>query len=93
MRDVALCAATQVYGVPIEYVPVTPEERYAMLDAAGVPRTYDPDVKHLYASAWRNDEMVSAEVAVSQNYLAILTRHVEQITGRPAIKLRSVMAQ
>jgi len=39
---------------------------------------------------WASDEMVSADIAFSQNFHAILSGHVEFITGRKPHALREV---
>ena len=79
------------FGVPIEYVECTPEERYAQLDAMGVPRTYSEGMAtHADAHLWCSEEMVTAELAYEQGFHAILTDHVELITGRTAQSLQEV---
>ncbi len=40
---------------------------------------------------WASDELVSAEVAMAEGYQAVLSHHVQQITGREPETLRSVM--
>ncbi len=82
----------EVYGTPIGYTPVTPEERQAFFDSIGMPRTYDPNMPlnpdgHL----WASDELVTADMAVAQGYQAVLSQHVKQITGQEPESLRSVM--
>lgn len=83
--------ASEAYGVPIEYVPVTPEERLAFFDSQGVPRTYD---ESMAASAdghmWASDEMVSADIAFAQGFHAIMSHHVEFLTGQKPLSLRTV---
>jgi len=89
-RDIA-AMASEVYGVPIRYVPVSVEERYAMLDAMGVPRQYAEGMDgHLDAHLWCSDEMVTADVAFQAGYHGILTHHVEFITGQKPRSLREV---
>lgn len=83
---------SEVHGTPIEYERVTAEERLAFFDSVGIPRTYDPNMPpspdgHM----WASDELVTAEVAVAEGYQAILSHHVEQITGHEPETLRSVM--
>lgn len=92
-RDMA-AMASEIHGTPIEYITITPEEKLAQLDALGVPRSYDPDQTahpdmHFYAS----DEIVSAEIAFAQNYHAILSGHVEFITGRKPRPIREIMEE
>ena len=79
------------FGVPVEYVECTPEERYAQLDAMGVPRTYSEGMAtHADAHLWCSEEMVTAEIAYEQGFHAILTDHVEFITGRRPHTLQEV---
>jgi NAD(P)H dehydrogenase (quinone) len=82
----------EVYGNPIQYLPVTAEQRLAFFDSIGIPRTYDPDMPpspdgHM----WASDELISAEVAIADGYQALLSHHVTQITGRIPKSLRAVM--
>jgi len=89
-REIAALTA-DVYGVPIEYVTVTPEERFAQFDAMGVPRKYSADMQvHPDAHVWSSEEMVSADLAFAQDFHAILSRHVHFITGREPATLRDV---
>ncbi|MFB9126054.1 SDR family oxidoreductase [Paraburkholderia dipogonis] len=83
---------SDVYGVPIEYVPVTAEERLAYFDSVGIPRTYDPSMAlSTDGHMWASDELVTADVSQAEDFQAILTHHVKQITGRMPESLRSVM--
>jgi len=82
----------EVHGKPIKYVPVTAEERLAFFDSIGIPRTYDPNMPpspdgHM----WASDELVTADVAIAEGYQAMLSHHVELITGRKPENLRAVM--
>ncbi|MGY1812240.1 NAD(P)H-binding protein [Blastococcus sp. SYSU D00820] len=94
LLDFAQIAAmgADVYGTAIEYGSVSAADRLAFFDSIGIPRTYDPSMP---ASAdghmWASDELVSAEVAIAEGYQALLSDHVEQITGRRPASLRSVM--
>jgi len=89
-RDIA-AMASEVYGVPIRYVPVSVDERYAMFDAMGVPRQYAEGMEgHPDAHLWCSEEMVTADVAFQAGYHAILTHHVEFITGQKPMSLREV---
>jgi NAD(P)H dehydrogenase (quinone) len=89
-RDIA-AMASEVYGVPISYQSVSVETRYAMLDAMGVPRTYAEGMDgHPDAHLWCSEEMVSADIAFQAGYHAILTHHVEFITGEKPATLRVV---
>ncbi|MEY2926197.1 MAG: hypothetical protein RL367_674 [Pseudomonadota bacterium] len=89
-RDIAAMTSA-VYGVPIRYVPVSVDERYAMLDAMGVPRTYAEGMDgHPDAHLWCSEEMVTADIAFQAGFHAILTHHVEFITGQKPVPLRDV---
>jgi NAD(P)H dehydrogenase (quinone) len=89
-RDIA-AMTSEVYGVPIKYTPVSVEARYAMLDAMGVPRTYSEGMDgHPDAHLWCSEEMVTADIAFQAGYHAILTGHVEYITGQKPMSLRAV---
>jgi NAD(P)H dehydrogenase (quinone) len=89
-RDIA-AMASEVYGVPIRYVPVSVDQRYALLDAMGVPRQYAEGMDgHPDAHLWCSEEMVTADVAFQSGYHGILTHHVEFITGQKPISLRDV---
>lgn len=82
---------SEVYGVPIEFVPVTVEQRYEMFDAMGVPRKYDENMAaHPDSHMWTSEEMVTADIAFAQDYHAILSHHVEFITGKKPYTLREV---
>jgi NAD(P)H dehydrogenase (quinone) len=92
-REIA-AMASEVYGVPIKYTSVSVDERYAMLDAMGVPRTYAEGMDgHPDAHLWSSEEMVSADIAFQAGYHAILTHHVELITGEKPASLREVFDQ
>ncbi len=89
-RDIA-AMASEVYGVPIKYTSVSVEARYAMLDALGVPRQFTDGMDgHPDAHLWCSEEMVSADIAFQAGYHAILTGHVEFITGEKPASLREV---
>jgi NAD(P)H dehydrogenase (quinone) len=83
---------SEVYGVPITYHPLTEQERLAFFDSVGMPRTYDPNMPASpEGHMWASDELVSADVAVSEGYQALMSHAVKQITGREPERLRSVM--
>lgn len=88
-RDAAALAA-EIGGRPIEYVIVSHEEKQATFDAAGIPRRYVEGVVHEQSGPWASDEMMSYERALGEGYFAVCSRHVELITGRPALSLRDV---
>ncbi|KQU38416.1 MULTISPECIES: NAD(P)H-binding protein [unclassified Rhodococcus (in: high G+C Gram-positive bacteria)] len=81
-----------VWNKDIEYRPVSENARLAFFDSVGLPRTYDPAMPpsadgHL----WASDELVSADLAVARGYQAVLSGHVEQITGQAPVALRSIL--
>jgi NAD(P)H dehydrogenase (quinone) len=91
-RQIATLTA-RVYGTPIEYVAQTVEERYAFFDALGVPRRYSDSMSaHPDAHLWCSEEMVTAEIAFERGFHAILTDHVEYITGKKPLTLGEVYA-
>lgn len=89
-REIA-AMASEVYEVPIEYVPVTVEERYAGWDALGIPRRFDENMAaHPDAHLWCSEEMVTADIAFQAGFHALQTDHVEFITGKKPYSLREV---
>jgi NAD(P)H dehydrogenase (quinone) len=89
-RDIA-AMTSEVYGVPINYRSVSVDERYAMLDAMGIPRKFTDGMDgHPDAHLWCSEEMVTADTAFQAGYHAILTHHVEFITGEKPSTLRAV---
>ena len=82
MAEIAQIAAEH-HGKPMVYDVVTPDERLAFLDSLGYPRTYASDMPmNADGHMWASDELVSADMAIAQGYQAILSDHVEMITGR-----------
>jgi NAD(P)H dehydrogenase (quinone) len=79
-----------LYKIPIEYVVITPEEMYAAFDAWGIPRGFTEDAPDP-AVAYGSDELVTAYIAFDQGYHAILSHHVEFITGQKPRQLREVL--
>lgn len=79
----------EISGVAIESVSLSDDDFYAMWDSMGVPReaSEDPDV----AVPWCSDDMVSFGRDIRDGALAIRTTAVEDLTGRPAESLRTVM--
>ena len=83
--------ASELHGVPFRYREVTEAERLAALDALGYPRTYSPDMSDNPDGAkWASDEMLAGDAALKQGYHALMSRHVELLTGRKAEPLASV---
>jgi NAD(P)H dehydrogenase (quinone) len=90
-RDIA-DKFSRLYQVPIGYKIVTPEQMYAAFDAWGIPRGYNEESSHP-AIAYGSDEIVSAYVAFDQGYHAILSHHVEFITGKRPVSLKEILVQ
>lgn len=89
-REIAAIAA-DVFQSPIEYIPVSPEERFRQFDEMGVPRKFDPDMPtHDYAQKWCSEEMVGQDIGFAGQFYAILSLHVEMITGKQPYTLREV---
>lgn len=89
-REAAALAA-EIGGRPVEYVPVSQEEKLAFFDAAGIPRDYvEGETNADGTGIWGSEEMVSYERAIRQGFFSICSRHVEMLTGRPARTLREV---
>ncbi|MDE3109914.1 MAG: SDR family oxidoreductase [Acidobacteriota bacterium] len=89
-REAAALAA-EIGGRPIEYVPVSHEEKLALFDSAGVPREYvEGETNSDGTGVWGSEEMVSYERAIRQGFFSICSRHVEMLTGGPARTLREV---
>ena len=79
-----------MYDRPIRYVPVTAEEMWAQFDAWGVPRVGNPvasDPPHTFGS----NELVENYVAWEELFHAVVSHHVEFITGQKAVPLHAVM--
>ncbi|HJT39090.1 MAG TPA: NAD(P)H-binding protein [Sphingobium sp.] len=80
----------QMYERPIRYIPVTAEEMWVLFDSWGVPRVGNPeatDPAHMFGS----NELVENYVAWDELFHAVVSRHVEFITGRKAVPLHDVM--
>ncbi|GAA4024777.1 SDR family oxidoreductase [Streptomyces plumbiresistens] len=91
MQDIVRIGS-EVHGVPITYAPVSEEERLAFFDSVGLPRTYDPDMPPSpEGHMWASDELVTADLAVAGGYQALLSHHVQLLTGREPERLRTVM--
>jgi NAD(P)H dehydrogenase (quinone) len=87
----AATLASELSGKPVEYVAVTPEEKLAFFDAAGVPREYIEGMANDDGTGvWGSLEMLSYERAVREHYFSVCSHHVQLLTGRPARSLREV---
>ncbi len=62
----------------------------AMFDAVGAPR-HASDIVPDGPFRWSSDDMITFGEAIAQGYFSAVTDHVETLTGRPPIPLRTVM--
>ncbi|MGX7895961.1 NAD(P)H-binding protein [Tsuneonella sp. HG222] len=89
-REIAQISG-EAFGVDIQYEPVSVLERFRQLDEMRVPRKFSDDMPtHEFAQRWCSEEMVGQDVGFAGNFYAILTDHVEMITGKKPIPLREV---
>jgi NAD(P)H dehydrogenase (quinone) len=86
-----LCS--EASGKPIQYVEVSHDEKLKIFDAMGVKRDYEEGMMNEATNAWASNEMISYEMAIKQQYFSICSRHVELITGKPALTMREVIKQ
>ena len=87
----AAALASELSGKPVDYVAVTPDEKLAFFDAAGVPREYVEGMANDDGTGvWGSLEMLSYERAVREHYFSVCSHHVQLLTGRPARSLRDV---
>lgn len=85
-REVA-ALVSDVTGRPIEFVPVTDEAMYEFFDGLGIPREAVPD-QSVGDVPWSSDDMVSFEAAIRDGHMAVISDHVEQLTGRKPKSVR-----
>lgn len=80
-----------MYDRPIEFRPISPEEMWARFDEWGVPRVGDPEAPspHCFGS----NELVENYVAWAELYHAVLSHHVEFITGKKPRTLNEIMLE
>jgi NAD(P)H dehydrogenase (quinone) len=83
--------ASEITGKSIQYVNVSHTEQQAIFDSMGIKREYEEGMKSETHDAWSSNEMISYEKAIKQGFFAICSRHVQFITGRPAITLQQVI--
>lgn len=88
-RDLAARFAA-LYDRPIRYIPITPEEMWEQFDAWGVPRIGNPDATDP-AHTFGSNELVENYVAWDELFHAVVSHHVEFITGRKAETLDEAM--
>jgi NAD(P)H dehydrogenase (quinone) len=86
-----ICAmVAEISGRALEYVPATDEDMFAMFDAIGVPREAS-DEPTAAPMPWSSNDMVSFERAIREGHFAIRTDHVQQLIGRPPVRLWDVL--
>jgi NAD(P)H dehydrogenase (quinone) len=78
---------SQVAGRPIAYEPVDDAAMYAFFDGLGIPREAVAD-RTVGDVPWSSDDMVSVERAVREGFMAVISDHVEQLTGRKPRSIR-----
>lgn len=80
----------EVTGVPLEYVPVSDAQQYAMFDAVGIPRR-PVDDQYVSGIPWNSDDMVSFGRAIREGFLAIGSADVQRLLGRPPRSVRAMI--
>ena len=88
----AIAMAVEISGIPVQYKPVSDAAMFAYFDSLGVPRhaSDDPVTAPI---PWSSDDMVTFGQSIREGYFNVLTDAVEQLTGRKARTLRSVLMQ
>lgn len=81
LRDMAALGA-ELFGRPIDYVPITAEAIYAVFDALGVPRQGVPEASFVLVR-FGADELVRNGVAIEAGNQDMLSHHVQYLTGPP----------
>ncbi len=79
----------EVFGKPIEYIPLTVEEQYADFKKMGFG--FDTDLSKPVPLVFGADETVKQWIAHERGFLEVLSGHVEFITGRKPIDLRTYL--
>lgn len=80
-----------VSGKPIVYHAMSHAEKQAVFDAMGVSREYQEGMMNDTTNAWASDEMITYEMAIRQGFFSLCSRHVEMLTGRPAMTFAEVV--
>ena len=86
-REVA-ALVSEVAGRPIAFAPVTDEAMYEFFDDLGIPREAVPD-QSVGDVPWSSDDMVSFEQAIREGHMAVISDHVERLTGRKPQSVRA----
>ncbi|SFV07904.1 SDR family oxidoreductase [Pseudoduganella namucuonensis] len=87
-RD-CVALAVELSGRPLAYDAVTDEQKLAFFDSIGVPRRIEDGMENS-PIPWPGEEMVSFERAIREGHFAVLSDHVERLTGRKPKSLRQV---
>jgi NAD(P)H dehydrogenase (quinone) len=90
-REIAQIGA-RVFGKPIEYIPIPPEQMQEMLAKIGAKREPNP-TSDFPPVRFGSDELVNQFIANDEGYLDILSYHVEFLTGRKPRSLESVLQE
>ena len=76
---------------PIVYQNLSHADKQAIFDAMGISRDYQEGMMNDTTNAWASDEMITYEMAIKQGYFSICSRHIEMITGKPALNFAEVV--
>lgn len=90
-REIAAEVA-RISGRPIEFVTVTDEERFAQLDAMGIPRESSDDMSGS-PIPWNSEDMVSFSRAIREGHMSTIGDAVQVLTGRQPRSMRSVLEE
>jgi NAD(P)H dehydrogenase (quinone) len=88
-REITQMAA-RVFGKPIEYLPVSPEQMHEVFAQMGAKREPNP-ASDIPPICFGSDELVNQWMAFDEGYSDILSYHVEFLTGRKPRSLASVL--
>jgi len=80
-----------MFDRPIEFVTLTPDQMWARFDEWGVPRIGDPSAPS--PNCFGSNELVENYIAWDQLFHAVVSHHVEFITGRAPKPLHETMLE
>jgi len=80
-----------MFDRPIEFVTLTPDQMWARFDEWGVPRIGDPAAPS--PNCFGSNELVENYIAWDQLFHAVVSHHVEFITGRAPKPLHETMLE
>jgi NAD(P)H dehydrogenase (quinone) len=72
--------SSEIAGKPVQYVPVTPEERKKQFIDAGIPAAYA-------------EIMVSSQIAMAQGKMGPASTTVQDLTGRPPTSVADFLSE